>query len=330
MNGTRSLSVRRSLPLIGAYAFGVLTAIQSRMNGELSAVLGSGIEAALYSFSLGLVLALGFLLLPRTRQAIRRIPNALRNRQLTWWQFLGGVIGGVFVGVQAATVPLIGVAVFTVAVVAGQSMNSIVVDRIGLGPAGKQPVTAPRVASACLALVAVIIAVSGHLGTASFSMLAVLACVLVGAGTSVQQAFNGRIARVTGQPTPSTLINFMVGTTVLAMLFGGTWAATGAWPVALGGAPWWAYLGGALGVVFIAIAAWVVPITGVLVFAVLSVAGQLSSALLLDVIAPTSGTILGWQLVLGVALAFIAVGIAARGRPTQSRPGLDPSARIEP
>lgn len=321
---------RRTLPLAGAFTFGVLTAIQSRVNGELSAFLGSGIEAALYSFSLGLLLALGFLLLPRTRQAIRRIPAALRNRDLTWWQFLGGVVGGLFVGIQSASVPLIGVAVFTVAVVAGQSMNSIIVDRVGLGPAGKQPVTLARVASALLALVAVMVAVSGHLGTTSFSLLAIVASVLIGAGTSVQQAFNGRITRVTGQPTPGTLVNFLVGTMVLTALFAGTWAFTGAGPVSLAGAPWWAYLGGVVGVIFIVIAAWVVPIIGVLVFAVLSVAGQLTCALLLDLLAPTEGTILGWQLVLGVGLAFVAVGIAARGRPVQRPPQPDASARIDP
>lgn len=315
----------RLVPLAGAYCFGVLTAVQSRVNGELSSVLGNGFEAALYSFSLGLILALGFLALRRTRDAIRRIPEALRTGRLAWWQFLGGVAGGVFVGIQATTVPLIGVAVFTVAVVAGQSANSIVVDRIGLGPAGKQPVTAARVVSASLALIAVMVAVSGHLGTASFSLVAVLACVLIGAATSVQQAFNGTITRVTGQPTPGTLINFLVGTAVLVVIFAGAWGFAGHSPAPLGGAPWWAYLGGVVGVVFIVIAAWVVPITGVLVFAVLSVAGQLSCALLLDVIAPTGGTILGWHLILGVGLAFVAVGIAARGR--MGRPGDD---RIRP
>lgn len=309
--------VRRTLPLAGAYTFGVLTAIQSRVNGELSSVLGNGIEAAMYSFSMGLVLALGFLLLPRTREAIRRIPDALRTGRLAWWQFLGGVAGGVFVGIQSTTVPLIGVAVFTVAVVAGQSVSSILVDRIGLGPAGKQPVTLPRVLSAGLALFAVMVAVSGHFGAASFSLVAVLACVLIGSATSVQQAFNGSITRATGQPTPGTLVNFVVGTAVLAVLFLGTWGIAGRSPVPLTGAPWWAYLGGVVGVVFIAIAAWVVPITGVLVFAVLSVAGQLSCALLLDILAPTDGTILGWHLVLGVGLAFVAVGIAARGRPVR-------------
>ena len=55
--------------------------------------------------------------------------------------------------------PSLGVAVFTVAVVAGQSSNSLIVDRMGLGPAGKQAITRSRVISAVLAVVAVTVAV---------------------------------------------------------------------------------------------------------------------------------------------------------------------------
>jgi len=303
------------VPLIGAYVFGVLTAVQSRVNGELSGYLGNGIEAALYSFSLGLALSLGFLLLPRTRQAVRGLPGALRRGELAWWQLLGGIVGGLFVGAQSVTVPLLGVAVFTVAVVAGQSANSIIVDRIGLGPAGRQPVTLRRVLSAALAFTAVVIAVSDRFGASSFSLIAVAACVLVGAGTPVQQAFNGRITRVTGQPTPGTMVNFLAGTLVLLAIFAGGRLA-GTQPAPLGGGPWWAYLGGLVGVTFIVIAAWVVPIIGVLVFAVISIAGQLSCALLLDVIAPTGGTSLGWHLVAGIVLAFVAVGLSAARRAT--------------
>lgn len=308
----------RRIPLIGAYVFGVLTAVQSRVNGELSGYLGNGIEAALYSFSLGLVLSLAFLLLRGTREAIRRFPDALRRGELSWWQLLGGVVGGLFVGAQSVTVPMLGVALFTVAVVAGQSANSIVVDRIGLGPAGKQPVTPRRVLSAALAFTAVVIAVSDRFGASSFSLIAVAACFLVGAGTSVQQAFNGRITRATGQPTPGTMLNFLTGTFVLVAIFAGTWI-TDHDPSPLWGAPWWAYLGGLVGVIFIVIAAWVVPIIGVLVFAVVSISGQLSCALLLDIVAPTGGTSLGWHLVVGVALAFVAVGLAAANRPGQWR-----------
>jgi transporter family-2 protein len=50
----------------------------------------------------------------------------------------------------------------------------------------------------------------------------------------------------------------------------------------------------------------------VLITALLAVAGQLTSALLLDLLLPTGGTTVSTGLVVGVALAFIAVLIGAR------------------
>ena len=310
--GTR---LRRVAPILASFAFGLLSALQSGINGELSVFLGNGIEAALVSFSVGLMLLLCLcLLLPSVRVGMTRIPAAVRERKLAWWQLLGGLIGGLFVGVQAATVPLVGVAIFTVAVVAGQSANSLLVDRIGLGPAGKQPITARRVLSAVLAFTAVVIAVSHRLESPTFSLVAVALAFVVGAGTSVQQAFNGRVTRTSGSPMSATLVNFILGTSILTMIFVGRWTLAGTEPSGLGGGPWWAYLGGVVGVIFIAMAAWVVPIIGVLIFAVVSIAGQLSGAVVLDLLMPTAGTDLGWNLVLGVVLAFVAVGIAAANR----------------
>lgn len=307
--------LRRLAPILASFAFGLLSALQSRINGELSVFLGNGIEAALVSFSVGLLLLLGLcLVMPSVRAGMARIPAALRQREISWWQLLGGIVGGLFVGVQSATVPLLGVAIFTVAVVAGQSANSLLVDRIGLGPAGKQPVTARRALSALLAFIAVAIAVSHRLDSPTFSILAVAAAFVVGAGTSVQQAFNGRVTRASGSPMSATLVNFMLGTAILTTIFAGRWTLAGAEPAPLLGGPWWAYFGGVVGVIFIGLASWVVPIIGVLVFAVVSIAGQLSGAVILDVVMPTAGTDLGWNLVLGVVLAFVAVGIAAANR----------------
>jgi transporter family-2 protein len=112
----------------------------------------------------------------------------------------------------------------------------------------------------------------------------------------------------------ATFYNFVFGTIALGAAFGLVWAVSGTTPTALPPGPWWLYIGGVIGIVFIAIAAWAVPIVGVLLFAVVTIAGQLSGALLLDVVAPTAGTDLAPNLILGVLLAFVAVAVAARGR----------------
>jgi transporter family-2 protein len=249
------------------------------------------------------------------RDGLRRVASGVREGALRWWQVLGGVLGGYFVAVQSATVPTLGVAIFMVAIVAGQSANSLVVDRVGLGPAGKQPITLPRVVSAVLAIAAVTLAVSDRFANGSLSLIAVVFAVSAGVLIAVQAAINGRVARVAQHPMSATFLNFLFGTIALAAAFGTMWAFTDVDPAAPDGGAWWMYLGGLVGIAFIVIAVWVVPIVGVLLYALASIAGQLFGALGLDVVAPTSGdAAVAWNLVAGVLLAFVAVVVASRGR----------------
>ncbi|GDX32747.1 membrane protein [Actinomycetes bacterium] len=302
-------------PIICTFVAGSLASVQARMNGELSLLTGNGIEAATLSFGSGLiVVSILLIFVPSIRHGVAQIPGAIRSGELRPWQLLAGLIGGFFVAVQSVVVPMIGVAIFTVAVVAGQSANSLVVDRIGLGPAGKQPITIGRVVSAVLAVLAVTLAADDRFTGGSVAIAAVAIAVVAGLAVAVQQALNGRISVAAGSPLSATFYNFVFGTALLAAAFGVAWAITDTDPGALIGGPWWAYAGGVVGVVFIAVAAWTVPILGVLVFALVSIAGQLSGALLLDVAAPTASTNVGWHLVAGVVLAFIAVAMGASGR----------------
>lgn len=290
---------------------GALTAAQSRINGELAAVTGSGLQAAFVSFGSGWLLLTGILLaIPGVRRGLVDVRIALREGRLRWWQMAGGMLGGFFVAVQSATVPVLGVAVFTVAVVAGQVSNSIVVDRAGLGPAGRQAVTPARILSAVLAVTAVTVAVSDRLGgEVEGSTLAVAAALLAGLAIAVQQAINGRVGAAARNAWTAAWVNFTLGTTMLGAALGLAWAFTRFDPGALPRGPWWLYLGGAIGVLFIAAAAWVVQRLGVLLFALLTITGQLSGALLLDWLAPAAGVSLHLTLVAGVLLAAVAVAV---------------------
>jgi transporter family-2 protein len=237
----------------------------------------------------------------------------VRTGSLPRWTLLGGVAGATFLITQSVVVPLIGVAVFSVGTVAGQTSGSLLVDRLGFSASGVVHVTANRVVAAILAVVAVAIAISDRLtsttGVVAFALLAVLAGALV----APQQAANGRVAVRAGSPYAGALVNFIGGAVLLSiamavavavqMQFHDPW-----------GAPWWAYTGGLLGLSVIAGAAWAVPLLGVLVFSLLSVLGQLTGALLLDLLVPTPGTNVGWHLFAGVGLTFVAVLIASRRR----------------
>ena len=132
------------LPLIAglplAVAAGLFIPVQGRINGALGAVLADGIGAAVVSFTTGLVLmTIISLVLPKGRAGLARIVPAVRERRIPPYYVLAGCIGAFFVFAQSFTVGLLGVALFTVATVTGQTLSGLLVDRMGIGPAGKKP-----------------------------------------------------------------------------------------------------------------------------------------------------------------------------------------------
>ncbi|WP_169812679.1 DMT family transporter, partial [Nocardia acidivorans] len=172
-----------------------------------------------------------------------------------------------------------------------------------------------------LALAAVLLAASSGRGAGEgsaapgwFGSVPVWALIalpmLAGIGLAWQQAVNGRVGAV-GGPRSATLANFTTGTLGLLLVEVFVVAGSG-WPAAFPTRPW-LYLGGLIGVFFIALAVVVVRWIGVLLLGLTSVAGQLAMSLLLDVLAPT-GRNLSVTAVVGCALTFAAVALAARSR----------------
>ncbi|MEN9710378.1 MAG: hypothetical protein RL441_370, partial [Actinomycetota bacterium] len=144
---------------------GAATTAQSRVNGELAVRVGSGWEAALISFSTGLIaLTIYAFAVPSIRQGLARVFEAVRDSRLQWWHLIGGSIGACFVATQSIVVPLMGVAIFTVATVGATTAASIGVDRVGLGPQGVIHPSRNRVIAGALAVVAIGVAVADRFG----------------------------------------------------------------------------------------------------------------------------------------------------------------------
>ncbi|MFI7301830.1 DMT family transporter [Micromonospora aurantiaca] len=289
-----------------------MVAVQSRINGELGVRLADGIAAAVVSFGVGLLILL--VLVPATpggRRGLAALRGALRAGTLRPWQCLGGVCGAFLVATQGLTIGALGVAVFTVAVVAGQSGSSLLVDRAGIGPSGRQPVTPNRLIGAVLTVLAVLLAVGDRLGDPEALVLALLP-LAAGVGIAWQQAVNGRVRAAAGSAMTATLVNFTVGTAALLVTLAVDLAVRGRPDGAFPSEPW-LYLGGPLGIVFIALAAALVRFTGVLLLGLATIAGQIVGAVLLDLVLPTAASHPGLDTLLGAALTMVAVLVAAFG-----------------
>ena len=319
----------RTLELLAIPAMlgvGALVAVQSQINGTLAGRLGDGLRAgvlaAVISFGSGLVvLSVVAALRPGVRRGFFSVPRLVRDGRLRWWQVVGGAAGAMLVASQGIAVGTIGVALFTVAVVAGQTSTAALVDHLGLGPSGRQSVTTGRLVGAAVTLAAVVVSVAGRLGGPDGIGLAVALVALLplvaGAGTSFQQAVNGRVSHETG-PLAAALNNFTVGTSLLLVLL----LLALVLPGRIDGLPgtWWLYLGGLSGVLFITAAAALVKVHGVLVLGLCTIAGQVVSSVLIDAVL---GEHLGAETLVGAALALVGVGIGfltTRSRRTDTEP----------
>lgn len=307
---TNPQSRRRALAgIFAAIVAGALVAVQSRINGELAVELQDSTLAALISFTSGLIiLTLIVPFVPTARAGLRTLRTEVVSKRLPWWYLTGGAFGAFFVLTQGLAATALGVALFTVAVVASQTISSAVIDRVGIGSLQKRPVTVLRVAASALAVGAVIFSGLADLRLDGPFLLVFLP-LAAGFGIGWQQAINGHVRHVTRSPLTATYVNFVVGTTALAIATI-SYGFFGGWQHELPADPT-LYVGGAIGVIFIAVAAVLVPITGVLFFALGSIAGQLMGALALEILLPTDSDGVAPTTVIGVVLTLIAVAIAS-------------------
>lgn len=287
---------------------GVMIALQARANGELSYRLDNAPQAALVSFSSGLFfITIYAIFSPKIKEGIKHLRSAVRSGEIPKIRLLAGSLGGAFVALQTSVVPLIGVALYSVASIAGQSAVSLLVDRIGLTGGGVKLISPRRIAAAFITVIAVLVSVIDKLEADNFQLFALLLAVIAGALVGVQRALNGQINEHSQNSYTTSLLNFITGTSFLT-LFIIILIALGRvelQPLPIG--PWWIYTGGVIGVIYIAATSLIVQHLGVLTFTLFSVGGQLIASLLLDIYSPTQGVSVSWYLVSGIAMTYIGV-----------------------
>jgi bacterial/archaeal transporter family-2 protein len=321
-------SSRRAILAIAAsttFLASVGVNLQIRANSQLAIEGVDPPRIALVNMvlQLGLVI-LAILLARNVRAGFLRFIAAIRQRQVKFWWFIGGLIGASIITLMGVVTPLVGVAVFSIAMVSGQTASSLVVDRLGLGPGGKRSLTKPRAIAAFIAVVAVVVSVGDRVNPQSGTELAWGAAVLALAGgfaISFQAAANGRIAMVSGQPAIGAGVNFAVGTvflTIISIII--TLTSQHDPAISQGSQPsqgigtWWLYLAAIFGFLIVLNTAWAVRHLGVLLLTVIGVLGQMLGALVMDIVVPTEGVTVTLALLSGLALAVAAVAIGAYGQ----------------
>lgn len=107
-----------------------------------------------------------------------------------------------------------------------------------------------------------------------------LLAVLVGAGLTIQVGMNATVRAVIGSPLLAAVVNFVVGLLALvavAVAAGSRWT-----PGSAASVPAWAWLGGALGALYVAATTVLGPRLGAAALLALTLAGQMAAALVVD------------------------------------------------
>ena len=294
---------------------GIFIAFQSRVNGELSHQVGDSLTAACISFLSGFIVVSTIAFSRKQiRSGLLQLKSAVSRKEIPRHRLLAGTLGATFVAIQTYSVPVIGVALFTVASLAGQTVMSLFVDRAGLTGGGPKEINRSRVISAAITVTAVLISCLDRLQLTEFSLLAVILGLFAGALVAFQRAFNGQINEFTGQSFATSWLNFLTGSTFLVLFFGiKSLFGDANLPTSLNG-PAWIYLGGTIGVMYIAFSAKIVQQIGVLVFTMISVGGLLFGSLLIDIFMPTKNIGVSAFLIVGIVLAYLGVLVSGQTR----------------
>ncbi len=112
-------------------------------------------------------------------------------------------------------------------------------------------------------------------------MTSMVLAFLVGMGLVVQVGLNMAVARSIGGAPIAALVNFLVGTVLLTLML---LALRQDLPSReqLSSVPWWAWLGGLLGALYVATATFAGPRIGALLLLALTFSGQLIGSMLVD------------------------------------------------
>ena len=111
-------------------------------------------------------------------------------------------------------------------------------------------------------------------------LFAIAGAFVSGALVALQAPTNAMLSRAVGSPVNAAMISFAVG--FLALIVAAFALGIRPSPAEVRALPWYAWIGGLYGAIFVAVAAFAAPRIGITPFLTISIAGQLAMALVLD------------------------------------------------
>ena len=270
--------------LVLGVAIGVLMPNQSAINNRLRHAVSTPWVMAAISFAVGTVC---LLLLTWTSVGTVGFDPGQFSAQ-PWWMWSGGIFGVIGMTTNVLLLPVIGALYSTVLNLTAQVITTLLIDHFGLFGVDRYPADAWRLLGASIVMLAAVLAVVAGRGRVQADWPApsrawYLAGLGIGVCFGLQVAVNGRLTLVLGSAIHSAFISFLVGTIVLVTLVVLTRSPLRLRvPAGETHNPWWMWLGGVLGALYVTGVAFLSPLIGSAVTVVVVQVGLIAGSLLVD------------------------------------------------
>ena len=140
------------LYIIIVLLMGLVTPIQTAANARLRVCVGYAYVSTLVSFAVSTLALVAVSLLVGTPI----VPMEQQMQQVPWWMWLGGIIGATSVFVHSLTIPIIGVGLFSVALLLGQLTLSLGMEHHGLLGAPRKSVSPVQIFGLVLMMLGIV------------------------------------------------------------------------------------------------------------------------------------------------------------------------------
>ncbi|AKP67657.1 DMT family transporter [Companilactobacillus ginsenosidimutans] len=277
------------LAVIIGVIIGIGLPMQTSINARLKVSLGSPFLASLTSFALGTIfLALITLFINHT---IFFSSNLFSSQPI--WIWIGGFLGVIYLTSNILLFPKLGSVQTVIFPILGQIIMGLVIDNFGLFQSKQASLTITRTFGAILVILGVIFIVGMDTiirkfhkqnidepksqGLWIWRTLGIVAGML---GAS-QTAINGHLGVVLNSSVKAAFISFLVGTLTLIVLNLILHPKLQIQKSTTGN-PWWMWIGGIIGALFVFGNTYLVPILGTGLAVVIILVGQMTGSLLVD------------------------------------------------
>lgn len=252
--------------ILAAMAVGAVIPAQTAVNSRLRTSVGAPLPTSFYSFTVAFLCAVT---LAVAISGFRWDFAAAAAEP--WWGWIGGVMGTVFLTGNVLLFPRLGSVETVVIPILGQVIMALVIDQFGFFGAPQTEASALRLLGAVVVLAGIVCihvlrhnsdgAIRGHAGGGSLWGWRAFG-VFMGMCSATQTAANGYLGTVLGSSIQAGAVNLAVGATLLFLLSLTFRSSRQALLSTIEPGPWWMWLGGVFGAIFVVGMATLAPIIG--------------------------------------------------------------------